>query len=515
MSVVHVTVSLIQYSNWSVMELKIVLSIIFVLLSQISAHYDISDFAVHKECEELYTETEPRIVPYEEQYQTRNWLGGYVWKTRTNYRYENRTSWHKRPACCSNHTEFGDHGDLCIPKCEKSCGSKGICAEPDICKCDSGYEYNHSLEDCEPVCSDECVNGVCTSPNECTCHNGYHMQPNGYHCTPTCETCSNLEYCSEPHICKCLIGYNRTSMERVDTAPEEVCNPVCERECVNSDCVEPNLCKCHPGYVDEDDDIFTCEPKCTQGCTNGECTAPETCVCATGYETKGNVTHICNPICSPECINGVCSAPDVCSCSDGYQLGEKNTCEPICNNPCINAKCTAPNECTCIDGYVKRDSSDVNSTCIVKCECEHGFCKDTDSVCDSCADGYELFSRNNSTECRAHCDHACVNGQCVEPQKCACNDFYVPVNNKDLGNSLCVHACGGQCAHGVCNLESRSCSCHHGWDGKLCDEGLSRERSVQGVIAEEDLCAWWIHEGLERQFFDEKASLDKEAVWLA
>ncbi|KAJ8682436.1 hypothetical protein QAD02_018228 [Eretmocerus hayati] len=418
------------------------------------------------------------------------------------------TSWHKRPACCSNHTEFGD--DLCIPKCEKSCGSKGICAEPDICKCDSGYEYNHSLEDCEPVCSDECVNGVCTSPNECTCHNGYHMQPNGYHCTPTCETCSNLEYCSEPHICKCLIGYNRTSMERVDTAPEEVCNPVCERECVNSDCVEPNLCKCHPGYVDEDDDIFTCEPKCSQGCTNGECTAPETCVCATGYETKGNVTHICNPICSPECINGeciapdlcscpdgyslssnetfhicepvclngcdpvhgICSAPDVCSCSDGYQMGTKDMCEPICNNSCINAKCTAPNECTCIDGYVKKNASDVNSTCIVKCECEHGFCKDTDSVCDSCADGYDLSFVNNSTICKARCDHSCENGQCVEPQKCACNDFYVPADDDDLGNSHCVHACGGQCAHGVCNVENRSCSCHYGWAGKLCDEPM-------------------------------------------
>ncbi|XP_058791253.1 fibrillin-1-like [Phymastichus coffea] len=482
----------------------------------------------------------PKYVPYEEIYYTRNWLGFKKRKTRLNYRLEqNHVSQHTRAVCCNGFQSYGV--DQCIPVCSQNCSVNGICAAPEVCRCNEGYRMDYANNKCEANCLNECINGFCISPNLCACKEGYQMLPDGFTCVPICHNCSPLEWCVEPHVCRCINGYTRDQIERVDHSDVTECKAVCDQKCINSECVEPNRCECHDGYADYDQDAFTCEPTCRYGCKYGECVAPNTCLCYPGHTLRANHSNICDPVCEQECVNAECIAPEVCSCYDGYvpdgpdtspickpycsnaclhgkctapeectcdegylwdrattsckplctetcdmgyctapetctcfdsyKLSQENnsTCEPICQEACINGHCTAPNECTCEDGYEMKNNSS-SAKCIVICECENGYCNDESSACESCVEGYDLMPMANSTICKAHCDGGCAHGQCVEPQKCECDEYYLAENDTSGNPVLCIHACDGVCLHGNCLIDRRLCECSHGWTGRFCDE---------------------------------------------
>lgn len=105
-----------------------------------------------------------------------------------------------------------------------------------------------------------------------------------------------------------------------------------------------------------------------------------------------------------------------------YELNE-NECEPgtdlkaklLCNSTCINGICSETHECECNDGH----EIGVTGLCVEKCilDCRNGMCKP----------GY-LLSEIDSTVCEPICNNPCINGNCVEPDKCKC---YQGISNFD------------------------------------------------------------------------------------
>ncbi|OXU17660.1 hypothetical protein TSAR_008146 [Trichomalopsis sarcophagae] len=449
-------------SRWPVseqqnMEFSAIVLFVLAVIARTESVYRFSDFVIHRNCTEVFSITTPKYVPYEESYRTRNWLGFTKWKTRTNYRIENHVSYQRRSVCCSGYTNYGS--SMCIPICSKSCGSYGVCSEPETCKCFQGYSMDHSINDCRPVCSNECVNGKCTAPNTCVCNNGFHKLSDGYTCTATCNTCTSLELCVEPHICRCKPGYRRSSLDRLDWIKEaSPCEPICDKPCVNADCVSPNVCKCHEGYEDLDDDVYTCEPRCSHGCgLDGYCTAPETCTCRPGYALSHPGSNICIPICTDECVNGNCVAPDRCNCKDGYaKTGSdfSHICHPVCNSRCTNGYCSEPNKCICLPGYA---ASNDYQTCEPVCKepCHMGTCTAPDTC--TCHKGYKLSEHSNFT-CEPHCDSGCDHGLCSDPNKCICYPGYAATNEFQT----CEPVCKEDCHMGTCTAPD-TCTCHESY----------------------------------------------------
>ncbi|XP_011498130.1 PREDICTED: multiple epidermal growth factor-like domains protein 10 [Ceratosolen solmsi marchali] len=525
------------------MKFCVSIATFLILLTKLEGKSDHYEYAVSRNCTETYSTVTQVYLPYTEVYETRTWYGTKKWKTRLNYKYENRTNYHERAVCCSGYEEDAEMEDQCLPICA-NCGPREVCSKPETCQCSYGYVMDNVLKQCMPVCEYECLNGYCASPNSCLCNEGFsHDWNSETTCVPFCNNCSNVEHCAEPHVCQCNNGYTRFPIERSDLDEGAECKAVCDIECINADCVEPNICKCHEGYEKLNNDDFNCEPTCTYYCVNGECTNPNVCTCLSGYKLKANSSHICEPVCTKNCINAECIMPEICSCNDGYvTLGDENsnTCEPYCSAPCVHGRCSdpenctcdpgyefkidknlceptcteacimgnctspdtctcvdnyrlkkgskfecepickdecthghcvAPNECLCDDGYAKKNITDNNSKCVINCECDNGHCSDVESHCQSCLEGYSLFSTNYSTTCRPHCEGDCINGRCIEPELCICDESYI-LSNDTQGNTICIPLCSKECLHGACLREKGICDCLEGWSGVYCDEPL-------------------------------------------
>ncbi|XP_055632768.1 fibrillin-1-like [Toxorhynchites rutilus septentrionalis] len=392
---------------------------------------------------------------------------------------------------CNSGYVSGANGS-CVAEC-KNC-TNGYCLEPNVCLCREGFAPVGTEENrlCEPVCEDGCPNGKCSAPGECICDEEFvkndfgkcvSKEPptttpepcqQGYEefnstCVPVCnEQCENGE-CVAPNQCGCFEGYSNAN-----STANHLCRPVCSNGCLNGNCVAPGKCICDKGYGKIADD---CIPLCEK-CSFGHCIQPEVCVCDRGYEL---VDGDCVPICEEECKNAKCTGPNSCTCLPGYNYTDINSlfeCLPVCDDDCDNGVCVAPNTCECNPGFVKDEDSCVDPIELCRSTCHDGFC-DANATCN-CNRG---FIMNLNGSCERTCPDGCVHGECIAGV-CLCNKNYRP---SLVNSSVCEPICEDEyeyengCLNGKC-VEPNVCQCDDGYD--FVDGSHTRCQSIEEIRIE-------------------------------
>ncbi|VVC98417.1 unnamed protein product [Leptidea sinapis] len=357
-------------------------------------------------------------------------------------------------------------------------------SRPDLSRvrsCCKGYIRNiHNFKICEPVCSMDCVNALCTAPETCTCF---------------------------PDHVKNLAGY---------------CIPTCPIGCQNGHC-SGGECLCENGYKLDSESKF-CLPNCKENCGGiGNCTAPNTCECKQGYQSSrdGN----CKPICN-ECVNGECIAPNECRCNQGFSKNQQNLCVPQCPGNCApNGRCVSPGRCeypeaitttTVISppyqpsrypnqplypgNQVQQPNSNPNypgnqhQVYPMQPGSENQYNRGQPNQYHPGQPGYQantdqngyngvtggqgyvgnqnnlypdLYQYNEGVQ--SECSLPCLNGVCVEGNRCRCNPGYV-LDRSDQSATRCIPNCPGGCPNGVCSAPNFC----------ICNMGYYKDHSVKG-----------------------------------
>uniref|UniRef100_A0A1Y9H2I2 EGF-like domain-containing protein n=1 Tax=Anopheles dirus TaxID=7168 RepID=A0A1Y9H2I2_9DIPT len=401
-----------------------------------------------------------------------------------------------KPGYCQCHTGYtrADNG-TCVPECNH-CGN-GFCLLPDACQCYDGYRLEglDEARSCRPVCDGDCLNGRCVAPGECLCGDGLVLAPSGecvapttpaprcpqgyeavvedadqnlVGCRPICtEPCRNGT-CVGPDQCECFPGYSADN-----SSSPYACQPVCNGGCVHGDCLAPGVCVCHAQYGKIGDE---CIPLCDR-CSLGHCVQPNVCVCDRGYRL---IDGDCEPICETECINAICTGPNACTCLPGYNYTDINAlfdCLPVCDEECTNGRCVAPQRCECNEGYVQdEENSCIHPNELCQRKCTNGQCRGAECHCDA---GY---LKNPTTDlCEKTCPQGCANGNCTSGE-CICHDGYRPSLD---AVSVCEPICGedydyssASCLNGRCVLPN-VCQCDEGYE--FVDGNKTRCESVEEI----------------------------------
>lgn len=384
-------------------------------------------------------------------------------------KYKDRTISRCKPKC-KDGFKYNIETTACDPVCSQPC-LNGVCSEPEICTCSSGYHKNidgiciENECDSTSIMSKKCGNGKCTN-GVCLCNEGYLKNTTSVECEPICDSCIN-GICVAPKKCICLDGFewNESGSK---------CVRKCLNGCFNGKCDGDGNCVCNPRYEAVNSSV--CSPICKKACIYGTCTEPNSCTCFEGYQLQHNSYHICEPICSSDCSNGICVKPNLCQCDNGFKFNEDSKkCEAVCDIECVNSNCTSPNTCTCQIGFSK-----LNSTyCEILCEnCTNGHCEEpnvcqcdigyylnnnkcvekrsttteklvetsTEKLVENCENGYVShgycvcnmgYKRNTPHTCVAICSLECVNGYCSEPEVCQCYDGYEL--HTTIGRDKCIN----------------------------------------------------------------------------
>ncbi|VDM56773.1 unnamed protein product [Angiostrongylus costaricensis] len=174
--------------------------------------------------------------------------------------------------------------------------------------------------------------------------------------------------------------------------------------------------------------------------------------------------------CPSNCSNnGVCDIMNKCVCHDGWSSADCSI--PLCRYDCHgHGRCVSKNECECYAGWGGEFCDEPD------CEegsCLHGQC--LSSKCQ-CSNGWQ-GSRCSIPVCR----NCSINGRCLAPERCDCFEGY---HGEDC--SICqgprCQSCDFDCAHGVCERETRTCSCARGWSGAACDVCRSANCQVKSSV---------------------------------
>ncbi|CAD6997412.1 fibrillin-2 [Ceratitis capitata] len=124
--------------------------------------------------------------------------------------------------------------------------------------------------------------------------------------------------------------------------------------------------------------------------------------------------------------------------------GDGWNCEFICDNDCENGTCIAPQRCVCNKGF--KNSAGPRSSCvpiesvlqprICSQHCRNGTC--VEGLC-TCAPGWTLQASASGDICIPQCvktvgnvTHGCINGYCVAPGACMCNEGYELLPNNEF-----------------------------------------------------------------------------------
>lgn len=325
-----------------------------------------------------------------------------------------------------------------LNRCEPACVgcTNGKCLAPNVCYCNSGYDWDSNNVECVPVCSGNCENGKCAAPEKCDCDEGFVHHHTHSICIPHCEKPCVHGVCIEPDKCECDFGYKFVNES------QNICEPHCELSCKNAKCVAPNECECHDGYTILDDDKPH-ECHCGQYCVeiDGICHCLDEDQRVNGDRIRNNISSICT---ESNCQNGFCSTPNECECYVGFEKNDNNICVAVnetciddptnCEGPehvctCINGICSNNHTCICVNGFKMTEGR--NDICEPFCskECVNGFCINPDSC--ECHTGYRLgYNESQSHICHPICDpdaednNGCINGICVKPDICECNEGF-------------------------------------------------------------------------------------------
>ncbi|XP_029160414.1 fibrillin-2-like [Nylanderia fulva] len=408
---------------------------------------------------------------------------------------------------------------------------------------------NRSTTHCEPICNPSCENSICVKPGVCDCYSGYSKSTHSINvCDPIChQGCNENEICRAPHLCDCKDNY-RTVYDKKDVSLRK-CEPICTVDCGNGTCTAPNVCSCFDGYRNVE--TGRCEPFCST-CNNGTCVAPEVCECDDGFvleESKkikpgiwslgyilengpGNGSR-CVPRCE-NCDNGDCVAPDECRCRAGF-VKINGTCEHACKDDCgTHGECIEEDGiCECNYGWTGRncdrptlcisilngDDNRTESFNVIEEQnntIEHVLINNP--VCPECINkinnetlcfkmhindteketqigclmnkGYRALNDTNDKEtCVPVCTNGCINGTCVEPEVCSCNEGYL----MDSDGFTCRPACDEECErnYGYC-YEPHVCSCLPGYkkidnNSSSCEPVCDRA-CINGYCAAPNVC---------------------------
>ncbi|XP_055372037.1 multiple epidermal growth factor-like domains protein 10 [Condylostylus longicornis] len=388
--------------------------------------------------------------------------------------------------CSCNEGYKKNENDQCIPDCSFGCDN-GICIGPEQCICNPGYEFNGDSKQCEPICSNGCFNGNCIEPEICECNIGFKMKIGSVsYCEPYCDPdCDDTEFCNSPNECRCALGYRRDEITLK-------CLPHCSEECVNSNCTSPYECTCLEGYKKDSILANRCNPICNDCnddecigpniCIGMEIdletsTLPNTIEELYTVETiengdilfhqsefEYNNKHIVvssstesdftiyrrsriwnDNTCHTNCINGICLNGN-CYCENGYSGID---CPEFCENNCTNGYRFEENgTCTCFEQIFSNDiklnnficDSFCNNTfnesefyiCVLpeQCNCLEGYRKNTFGLCvPNCgSDVSSTYSNNNNNNDDESISFGCINGTCVAPDICECNNSDMILN---------------------------------------------------------------------------------------
>ena len=336
--------------------------------------------------------------------------------------------------------------------------------------------YNGSKFDEVESC-DECFSGSCTDNIlSCQCYDGAE----GFYCTDevNCpsEGCGYASSCIEgngTYTCQCLDGdlvdekceYDCAQCDTGHCASCDTNGPICEDGWSGTHCDT-----CAPGYVGESCAI------CPAGnySSGGECVP-----CADGYDSLAGASICFEAV----CVNG---QGDNCDCDNGWEgkwcTVDIDECADESHNCDTNAQCTDTDgsfSCACNSGY-----SGNGVECIDDDECTLGTdncsdnadCTDIDgSFSCECKSGYsgDGTTCTNINECTADTHNCDTNAQCTDTDgsfSCACSLDYSGdgkscTKNDDCASAPCKNE--GTCHDGV---NSYTCDCPEGWEGKNCNE---------------------------------------------
>lgn len=127
----------------------------------------------------------------------------------------------------------------CVVTCPSPTGCFNGECESNVCKCKPGYQLEPNRKFCIPQCSQGCLHGIrplhswsffvlserfpsiignCTEPEVCKCNAGYELIQGK--CTPICDGGCEFGECVAPGQCSCLAGYRKSNGR---------CEPICTR----------------------------------------------------------------------------------------------------------------------------------------------------------------------------------------------------------------------------------------------------------------------------------------------
>ncbi|XP_053395504.1 uncharacterized protein LOC123523715 isoform X3 [Mercenaria mercenaria] len=318
-----------------------------------------------------------------------------------------------------------------------------------LCRCKSGYETENDT--CKDIneCSDVKLNScdqICTNTigsYVCSCETGFVFRDGK--CEDLDECAGKSKFCDQEcdntvggYRCSCRDGFRLDTTNRQSCIPKKNCNETEEDECLikKAECIIINgksKCSCLTGYTFNDDGLCEDEKECSEIPTpcNHKC-----------LETDGGFNCACEP--------GFYLLPDEITCQECDEGSYGDGCKSICNCSLYNTKSCNPvnGSCDCLGGW-EGDRCDVdinecelmrvpecpdNSECVntegsFLCECNIGYLKTADGVCEIC--DRQWYGKDCSSKC------SCVS------------------ENTD-----------------ICSNTDGTCTCKKGWIGENCTEDV-------------------------------------------
>jgi len=394
---------------------------------------------------------------------------------------------------CTCDPGWSGDGDSCtdVNECQTGaddCDTNATCTNTQggfTCACDEGWigsgKTCSDLNECQTGAHDCDPNASCSNtPGGWTCDCDEGWSGTGQSCSDVNECQTGAHDCDAHATCGNTPGGWTCDCDEGWTGDGQSCSDVDECVTGGDDC-DPNAtctntpggwdCACDPGWTGTGQvcgDVDECSTGGHDCDTNATCTNTDggwTCECDPGWTGTGQTCadlnecagqgggHDCDPNADGTNVDGGWE----CECRAGYSgtgavCSDDDECEGegVGHDCDTNASCTnTPGSwsCECAPGFFGDGTSCTACTPVDQCAGQVVCTSADDSVCQDCADGYELSD-----------------GQCVDIDECALDTDQCPIT------ATCTNTPGGftctDCPAGYENGGQDSCV-----DIDECDRG--------------------------------------------